>query len=526
MGATFCNLFCREGEAELLRGLIDPKDRLLTGYAGWCMALAEDQRPDRMARVAKKLLGDALVFFCFEEDCFELTLYQGGKKAALLGSGTERSRLAALAALLPDDPNALKKLKAAVDCVSLEEKVRLLEETFGLPFWALHEQERVPAVVKSDKTWLAVKARMDALKKRPNRFREEPLSPEEWPASVRRRMWLIKSLRGKLPASLLGTHILYEFSSKEIEEHGRPGHLLIPTMMGLNDNTRHYVIAADTEKEEIRAFHIPYQGGASPLMLRDGGTLVCTDHRRAFCLNGKGEEVWAFDPGLTQKWQILEPAPARRGELVFYNGHRVENAGNGIWRVSPEDGRVLRERVFPDGEGICDLQWMPEMECFLYRNISQRTVILLDEDFRETRRFAFEQEDLCSDMKFFAGQYGYAQVRQPDGVWGMARLDLVSGEVTRVRPEVSLSICGILPGGLYWAAVEDRSDTICLLDAEGRVVSRHRFKGEYMCLWAEGDSIYAAVMAGNPYAAACCVNKILNLEVSVFRLVDQGGTTA
>ena len=141
--------------------------------------------------VAGKLTGDILVFFYFDDDLFELTLFQNGKKAASVNSGGIGSKLSLLAGLLPSDPKALKKLRALKDCASIEEGTSLLEETFGLPFYALYEQETVSAVPIKESTWNNVNARIEAFRKRPNRFRIQTLNRDEWPYSTKLRMRII-----------------------------------------------------------------------------------------------------------------------------------------------------------------------------------------------------------------------------------------------------------------------------------------------------------------------------------------------
>ena len=65
------------------------------------------------------------------------------------------------------------------------ESFRLLEETFGLPFDVVYEQEEIEKIKKSDETWKILKAREKEFQNRPNRFELELLPPEQWPESVR-----------------------------------------------------------------------------------------------------------------------------------------------------------------------------------------------------------------------------------------------------------------------------------------------------------------------------------------------------
>ena len=185
MGATYCNLYFHGDDVNIPEGKIQGESRLLGGFDGWTILLCEDNNWRKITRLTRFFPGDALAFFCFDDDVFELMFYRDGKKIASIDNSGTSSKLKDAGEMFPEDPTVLKKLRAMKWCTSVDESFRLLEETFGLPFDVVYEQEEIEKVKKSDETWKTLKAREKEFRNRPNRFELELLPPEQWPESVR-----------------------------------------------------------------------------------------------------------------------------------------------------------------------------------------------------------------------------------------------------------------------------------------------------------------------------------------------------
>ena len=185
MGASFCNLYCKNEHADSLRERLPKGSRLLTGYGDWSVLLLEEFNTRKLMYLARFIPGDVLIFYLYDDEAFGLYYYRDGKKLSFLDCGEYNSKVRIMAEnLFPEDPLALKKLWAIKRGMSVDEKLALLEETFGLPFDAAYEQEEIPLVAKSSETYDRMNARAKALRSRPNRYEPELLPREEWPVSM------------------------------------------------------------------------------------------------------------------------------------------------------------------------------------------------------------------------------------------------------------------------------------------------------------------------------------------------------
>ena len=187
MGATYCNLYFHGDHVDIPEGKIQGKSRLLGGFDGWTILLCEDNNWRKITRLTRFFPGDALAFLCFDDELFELMFYRDGKKIASIDNSGTSSKLKNAGEMFPDDPTVLKKLRTMKWCTTVDESLRLLEETFGLPFDVVYEQEEIEKVKKNDETWKTLKAREKEFRNRPNRFELELLPPEQWPESVRKQ---------------------------------------------------------------------------------------------------------------------------------------------------------------------------------------------------------------------------------------------------------------------------------------------------------------------------------------------------
>ncbi len=497
MGTTFCNLFCRSGQAELVKTKIDSRDGFLPAMNGWCMVLAEDRSPERMKALAKTIPGDSLVFYYFDDDYFELTLYQNGRKASSINSEGKGTKLSVMAGLLPEDPSALKKLRAVGQCAFISEKTALLEQTFGLPFYALHGQESVPAVRRSDEVWNTVRARMEALRNRPNRFRTQALRPEEWPDSVRIEKELADLIRKEIPSFNLCT-LLFDLQHRvsTVIQQAPAYRILLPYSCRPLHEGPFYgynrMILADHQQREVRTYTF-HDSISRPLWVNRAGSVLCEalGQDGIVCLNEQGDEQWRFTPVLEHE-EHLTPVLADPDGIVLCSFHAPETKAARLWRISPDDGHISTERSLPLGEDPYPLRWLTDMECFTYYLRDSNRVVLLDRSFREQRRFHLGNKRIRFDTGFYSGHYGYTPVPQTADNWDLASLDLVSGELKLICPEVPVFIDQILSGSILKGWSDERSGTLTLLDLNGNLISRHRFKDHLIGLWEENGRIYAA----------------------------------
>ena len=521
MGATFCNFYCKDEQADALKSRLAVGDRVLNGFNGWCMVLAEDRNPERMMSVARKVPGDVLVFFYFDDDFFELTLYQNGKKAANVNNAGIGSKFSVLAGLLPSDPKALRKLRAIKDCASIEESTSLLEETFGLPFYALHEQEEICAVPIKEDTWNIVTARVEAFKKRPNRFRIQTLTSDEWPYSTKIRMRIITQFRDQG----LSGNVVWLFTDlphQLFSQTGRPSRILLPMYIPQHGEKSYSgyntVIVADSEQHETRTYSFAFSVG-HPLLVNSNKAIICVNDKQnsLLCLDDQGNEQWRFAPEVARP--LLTPVRTNREEIVILcSDYSANSVADRIWRISPDNGEILNERILTDDKKAKALRWLPEMRSFMYYALNSNSVVVLNWDFSENRRLQLGEKLIRFDTGFLSIHYAYTSVPRRDGTDDLLSLDLLSGELRKIHPETPAYINRKLSCGVFAGFTGDNMGTLNLLDQDGKVVSRHRFPDALMGIWEENGYIYGVTTKRSRYPGLW-EDSIID-SVSVFRLVD------
>ena len=158
------------------------------------------------------------------------------------------------------------------------------------------------------------------------------------------------------------------------------------------------------------------------------------------------------------------------------------------------------------------------MACFTYYEIESNSVVILDQDFGEIRRLQLGSERIRFDVGFYSGYDGYAPVLRRDGSWYLVQLNLVTGGMKTICPELSASIHQVLSDGTFVCVTDESVKGVNLLDHEGRLISRHRLKGGLMGVWEENRQIYAATISPSRLPGLWEDSQIDT--VKIFRLVD------
>lgn len=498
MGATCCNLFFREEHAGAYQRCLPAGDRLCRAGNGWLMALSESRNPQAMAKAIRGLPGDALLFYWFDDDFFQLALYRGGKRTALLESSGKSSGLRELAALLPEDNDAAKKLRLLTGCATLEEQLALLEETFGLPFYALHEQEDIPPVPKGRTIYDSVRQRQSELKKRPNQYALLPLAPESWPASIAAKMELLALLSREMPGVSASFLLSAAANDRAMTQPGRPWHVLFPTYMRREEDSgactgSNTVFSFDGHSKRLTVFSLPFSVGET-VMLNQSGHLICTDltSTRLLCLNQQGETLWSFAPVL-RAYQRLECVPLGENGLICYT--RISPGNDAlIWRLNPENGEVLARQAIPAERQLASIRQLPEPGLLLCYTLGDNTATLMDGRLREVQSWPLGERNMRLDAGcLIHGRTVCCADYRMNGGWSLRRLSLDTGELTAICLEIPAYVHSVLSDGSF-VCLPESGNALIVLDENGRVVSQHRLKGALLGLWTEDGMDCAAVL--------------------------------
>ena len=432
MGASFCNLYCKNEHADSLRERLPKGSRLLTGYGDWSVLLLQEFNTRKLMYLTRFIPGDVLIFYLYDEEAFGLYYYRDGKKLSYLDCGEYNSKVRIMAEnLFPDDPLALKKLWAIKRGMSVDEKLALLEETFGLPFDAAYEQEEIPPVAKSSETYDRMNARAKALRSRPNRYEPELLPREEWPVSM-------QGGDGKLfPGIMRGIRVLMTNS----KGHG--------------------------------------------IIYRTGEGIICSDKQ--------GQEQWFFLPDLSAQRFLYEPIVSKDG-IVVIRGDREDSARCTAWRLSPEDGSVLAQRDFDD-DNVRYMRWSDEMDCYVYSSRKTGAFVFLDRELNEIRT-ALPEEHVCGfEYGDYVGHYLYTSHETKDHGWEIVRTDPARCEESRIRLELPVYPQHmILSGACLCCGVTGFTfDSVVFFGWDGKVISRHHLEHIWH-VWEEAGKLYGAAV--------------------------------
>lgn len=427
LGATFCNLYCKNEHVDILRER-QPKDsRLLTGYGEWAVLLLKEYKTRTLMYLARYIPGDVLIFMCYDDEAFGLYYYRDGKKTAFLDCGEYNTKVRTMAAnLFPDDPQALKKLWAVKRGVSVDEKLTLLEETFGLPFYAVYEDEEIAPVKKSSKTFDIMNARAKELRNRPNLYSAELLPAEEWPESVK-------------------------------NGEGRQNE------------------------------YNPYK---KIMTNRNGDDIYSVTGKGVVCKDGRGNEKWSFFPEQQlEPRYALEMLAGKEAVTVIRHDH-TEEKPYAVWSVSPEDGSVQAERVFT-GEIPYGLRWWEDMDCYIYTVWKEEIYVFLDKDFNEIRRTSLKVNGINFINGRLKGHYIYKSNELPDQSYEVLQADFDNGEVKQIKLELPVypQYFILSKECLCCGATGFTFDSNIFFGWDGKVISRNRVENIWG-IWEEDGKIY------------------------------------
>ena len=497
MGATFCNLYYHCEQTQIPEKYMPKSSRILSGLGDWTLLLTPDEPESRITRIARNLSGDVLVFSVFDDDYYTLLLYRDGKKAASLGSSGS-SKLPVLAGILPEDPDALKKFRSMKNCASMDESISLLEETFGLPFYALYEDDSIQPVPKSEKTWNTVETRRKALLSRPNRFRTVDLPRDKWPRSIQNMLESNRILdeNGYLPGAIP----LWNGAAVS-RYHRTPSFICYKANTYHEENGRKFyrcdkLIRLDFHRRCVTDIPLSFEI-LNPVTVNREGQVVCEtpDQRELVFVDDHRTVQWAFRPELTDPHERIQCVLAQADWIVAYRNYAfLSKSRTAVWRISADNGAVQKERLLPENEMPYGFRWLPDMNCFTYYLPEPvNEMVFLDTDLNEIRRLRPEGKKRRYDLGFYSGNFCFINDWQ-DGHDVLVRLDLDSAETTVISLEMPVALGReVFSGNLFHGFTEARGGTLVFLDADGMLVSRHRIP-HLTGIWEEDGQIYGSTM--------------------------------
>lgn len=517
MGTTFTTLNVYGAERSAIEALLNGTDQVRGQNAPWLTVVpshdTEDGNIKRLEKAAKKLTKEsdaaALLFFYFDDDMFDCTLYQNGRKSASCDSRQQSwAKLGkALGERLGDD-TIPKAFRLASKCNSMEEQIKLLEETVGTVFYELQEDDP-RTVQKSDATLRTIKARETMLKKRPNRFKLTELTLPDWPEELQYRQKLYDALRPQWKRYNLN-FFLYQ---TEMNRYLVSGTDMVFYPYISDWDTKQFTLLLMNEKTgDIRVFDsIPGSIDRAVWKTKSEGLVLHLKRYRPtikeiseglpekpfglLCIDEEGNEQWHFQPELDRD-QIPEFVHTSKQGVItlFASGYNwQEKADSVVYRIDGETGKLLYSRTFPYQENVHHMIHVDALNAFLFCRRTTNELVLLDEALKEMQTFGgftgdyyFTEKKLCGSI-LWEGDCFYQRY--------VAFWDLKSGAFSKTPLEIPSYPLSVLEDGRI-LGVNEKQNALTVFDREGRVAARCTVPGTLCRVISENGNVYLIEVRG------------------------------
>lgn len=517
VGTTFTTLHLYGADHSTVIPKLLPSDQLRDQNMPWLTLVpshdTEDGNLERLEKIAKKLTKGsdtaALLFYYFDDDMFVCTLYQKGKKSASCENSQSWAKLGKVLGERLGDDSILKAFRFASKCSSMEEQIKLLEETVGTAFYELQEGEP-RTVAKSDATLRKIQAREAMLKKRPNRFKLTELTAEDWPKELQNRQKLYTALRPQWRKYHLD-FFLYQMDMNRYKIPGTDDLIVYPYISDW-DKMQYKVVVMDGKTVEWREID-SFPGAVDRVVwLTKSGDMVV--HLPRFlptiqelneglpekrfgllCIDRDGNEQWHFKPELDRRQIPQFVHTSKQGVITLfapgYNG--LEKADSVVYRIDGETGKLLYTRTFPYQENVHHMIHVEALNAFLFCRRTTKELVLLDDTLKETQVFSgyagnayFSENQLCGTVLW------------EDDCWNHRHVtffDLQSGASRKTSLEIPAYVLTVLEDGRI-LGVNEKQNVLTVFDSEGIVTARCKVLGTLCRVISENGNLYLIEVHG------------------------------
>ncbi len=516
MGMTFTTLNLYGAERSTVMLILLPSDQLRDQNAPWLTVVpshdTENGNLKRLEKVAKKLTkasdAAALLFFYFDDDMFSCTLFQRGKKSASFENSQSWAKLGKVLGERFGDDTIPKAFRLASKCSSMEEQIKLLEETVGTAFYEPQEDEP-RAVVRSDATLRTIKAREAMLKKRPNLFNLTELALEDWPKELQYRQKLYYALRPEWRRYNLG-FFLYQTEMNRYRVSGTD--MIFYPYISEGDTRQSKMLLMNGKTGENRTFD-SFPGSIDRVVwvTKNRGIVMHLNRylqtlqeireglpEKRFgllCIDKDGNEQWQYQPKLDRHQSPQFVHTSKQGVITLFAGgyNGTEKADSVVYCVDGETGKLLYTRTFPYQENVHQMIYVDAMNAFLLCRRTTKELILLDETLKETQTiggftgsYHFTEHQLCGSILWEGDIWNQRYV---------SFYDLQSGKFRKTPLEVPAYVLSVLEDGRI-LGVNEKQNALTVFDAEGIVIARGKVSGTLCRVISENGNILLIEVRG------------------------------
>lgn len=501
MGTTLTTLSLYGIERSEIELMLDKSDLLRANNSPWLTIVPPyESAPDcveRLSKTARHLTkesnGAALLFFYFDDEMFSCELYENGRKIVSCDNGQSWAKLGKKLGELFGDNEPSKAFRYASQCDSLDEQLKLLEETVGAALYDTYDEEP-RKVSRCDKTLREIKAREALLRKRQNKFHLSELDPDDWPEEMKRRQVLFDILSPKYK----------EYNLYQCETDMTPN--VIPGSDGLLAYTYtidyqkylNKLLIIDEKSRSCRDLAVfPGTILRAVWQTKSGETVIWAIRNITvfspnnaepqvrpliycvICLDKDGVERWRFEPEPKRYKPIQYVHTSESGIITLLSNEHDPRSklDTIIWQINGENGDVLRTRSFSREDLVDRMIYVETEKCFLLIKSSPDELILLDEELYEIRRVkGFEGFDYNPSFREF---HLCGNTLWEGDIWNRKYVkffDLRSGVTTKTTLETPAYPISVLNDGRI-LGIDEKVKKLTVFDREGNVAARFSMQG-------------------------------------------------
>lgn len=511
MGTTITSLHMYGIERDALASFLAKDDVLQNVNPPWLSIVPSndtDRRdPSRMERLAKKVTKPhenayALLFFYFDEDVFICKLFKAGKCVAGCRSSQSWAKLGKALNMLFDDESPAKALRYAPHCFSLDEQVRLLEETLGVAL--LDYPEEAPRVVpRSDALVSAIKAREAALRKRPNQCTLTEVPFAKWPEPFQSKQRLYNILRPRWQQ----VHVSDLLGNIATDKYIVPHESQIVAFPYVDPAHESRLLLFNGCTGQLSELFFPGVSLCRVLFITKAGGIVCqisrilqersgaTGWSRMYgkpyvaCVNSNGQELWRFE-GKTEDQHLEYVHTSADGTITLYSGYhstyhggKTDHFDGYVYQIDGETGDLLRSRQIPASEDkMIHLMRVDAVDGFIYSAMDTGDLVVLDVTLHEVARWHGYPYQPYIDHAICGSRICAAKIPGEFII-----LDLRNGKISSVHPEVPAYPIAVLSDGRI-LGLNDKENRLTVFDDDGSVISRHTVPGTLRLFTSEDKS--------------------------------------
>ena len=543
MGTTLNTFHVFGAKTEEVSHFLAPDDVVREANTPWISAVpgndADRLDPTRFGKIVKKLsksLPDAyaLTFYYYDDDFFSVSLFKAGKKLADARSHESWAKLGKQLDILFSDNLSSKAFRSVSACQTLDDELSLLEETLGLALFdtCIDDPRRVE---RCDKTLKEVKAKENALKKRPNSYKLTELPVDIWPDYVRTNKMLFETIKpdwDRYGAFRLIADMFKDWFNPPFDNELSFFTAVEVKVAEGNVTAESSLLCFNSETGKLKQTALIHGGYAHKILAvtKNGDPVCCmsANIKKAdgsivrgaqliACIGSDGDLRWSFIPDCSS---IVPLETTPEGVVTVYtpafNTIKDNSMDSVVYRLDAETGEILFKGSIPGSESFDGMACVDSINGYAYFNRTTNEFIVLD---RELNRIAVY--DAPSNLRYFHTDKDHVSGsilwNSNPSFSGVSLIDLKDGSFRRINTETKALIVFVSEDGRLFG-INEKGTLLTVFDPSGRVEARIKIDGFNSILAVNGDICVSAVKNGLRNDGFVSDEIVENAETDLFKV--------